>query len=206
VAVIPNGFDPSDYVADDGEPENVATYLGSYYAGRQDLDTALQAISSLRDHETRGALGVRFVCASSPALEQAINRSGLGARAHITGFVSNRDALTLLIRSRLLLVAGMGEAGARAPGARGVMPAKVFEYIGARRPILYVGDPKAEIAKLLQSCEGTAVVAAGDVSGAREAVVRLLGGPRPRLAQHLARFTRRELTRSLARELDRIAC
>jgi glycosyltransferase involved in cell wall biosynthesis len=203
VAVVTNGFDPADFsgLKSAGDDEMIITYLGTSYPGHQDLDTAVRAIGSLAREGALPRLRLRFVGKMPTGLREAIVESGLGDVVEATGFVSHEESLRHICRSTLLLHAGPTSVETNA--LRGIVPGKTFEYLGAGRPILFVGHPEGDAAKLLSALTSVKIVRPGDVEGARAAVLRLLeqgAPPRPCLLQ---RYTSRSVTGDLARVLDR---
>ena len=204
VHVIPNGFDPEDYPADE-VAENVVAYLGTYYPGRQDLDTAFRALAATGGPGAPGSLRLRFIGEYGPELEESAQRTGVQGRIEVTGFLPHKAALRALSRARMLLLAGPRDPGADDPITRGWIPAKAFEYLGARRPILYVGNVHSEVADLVRQSGTGEVVAPGDHVAATAAVHRLLAVPRPGLSETSKLFTRRALAGRLAGVLNQAA-
>jgi glycosyltransferase involved in cell wall biosynthesis len=203
VFVVTNGFDPEDY-PDHQELENVVAYLGTYYPGRQDLDTALGAFSELISQGMAPGLRFRFVGEYGPELHAAVRRAGLQEHVDVTGFFPHRAALRVLGNARLLLLLGSQSGAPIDPVARGWIPAKAFEYLGARRPVLYVGDVQSEVADILRQAGAGEIVAPGDHSGAKAAAVRLLARPQACRGDGISIFTRRALAARLALVLDEV--
>jgi glycosyltransferase involved in cell wall biosynthesis len=201
VHVIPNGFDPEDYPEDE-ETENVIAYLGTYYPDRQDLDTAFRALASARELGPTAPFRLRFIGEYGPEVEEGARRAGLQARIEVTGFLAHRSALKAMAQARMLLLAGPREPGTVDPITRGWIPAKAFEYLGARRAILYVGNVHSEVADLIRRSGAGEAVAPGDQVAATAAVRRLLALPRPEMSETSRAFTRRSLAGRLALVLN----
>ncbi len=93
------------------------------------------------------------------------------------------------------------------PGAERVAPAKVFEYLAVRRPILAV-LPEGEIARLVRDADPDSHRLPGDVAGIAEWLRGRLerrASPTPvGDATAIARFERRALTGELAALLDEL--
>jgi hypothetical protein len=203
VAVVTNGFDPADFSrlqsAEHGD--TIITYLGTYYPGHQDLGTAVRAIGSLAREGSLPRVRLRFVGKMPDGLRGVIVGSGLGDAVEVTGFVSHEESLRHICGSTLLLHAGTTSVEKKA--IRGHIPGKTFEYLGAGRPILFVGHSDGDAAKLLSMFTSVKIIKPGDVEGARAAVLSLLeqgAPPRPSLLQ---RYTSPSVTGDLARVLDR---
>jgi hypothetical protein len=201
VAVVPNGFDPQDY-PEGGAPEDVIAYLGTFYPGQQDLETVLDAAGRLIAGGELPATRLRFVGEYGPELAAAAARAGLAGRWEATGFVPHRAALGHLARARLLILAGVRDRSGDDPFVRGWIPAKAFEYVGARRPVLYVGNVHSEVAQLLRREAAAELVDPGDVPATMTALRRLLAQGASPPARDLSALTRQHRARQLARVLD----
>jgi glycosyltransferase involved in cell wall biosynthesis len=85
--------------------------------------------------------------------------------------VTRRESLAFQRDSEALLLL-IPDAGGR---GRGVLTAKVFEYLAAERPILAVVPPDGEAAKLIREAGAGVVVAPDDVEGMAAALRDLEG-------------------------------
>jgi hypothetical protein len=201
VEVVTNAFDPEDF----GEPapaEDALAYLGTYYPGRQDVETALEAAGALVCTGAAPSLRVKFIGDCPSALRPALQRAGLGDRTDETGFVPHREAVRHLARARVLTFGG--PVSCDSPALRGNVAAKVFEYLGARRPILMVGHPDSDVARMLRAFPHVETVPPGDVAGARSALLRLWTRDVLPGTAGLEPYTSRGVTGRLARLLDTV--
>ena len=202
VSVVSNGFDPGDYPQLEPPSRLTVTYLGTFYPDRQDLATALRALGALRRRGALADLTLRFVGRVPESLHRVLSEEALTAVVEGTGFVTHGEALAHLVSSSLLVLAGPALSRPDDP-LGGQIPAKVFEYLGARRPILLIGDPETDVARLLRDLPGTAVVEPGAVAVAEQAILALLAGPVPVDRGDLTPWTRRFLAGQLAEALER---
>jgi hypothetical protein len=177
--VLTNGFDPEDFPTTPAPANGVAAYLGTYYPGIQDLSTAIRAIGALAREES--GLRLRFIGDYPSVLRPEVEAAGLEARTDATGFIPHPLAVEELSRSSVLLLGGPTSADTVA--MRGNVAAKVFEYLGSRRPILMIGDPDTDVAGMLRPFARARVVGVGRVDEAVDALRELLragtapGGP-----------------------------
>ena len=200
VAVITNGYDSADIPARHPPKGFVVTHVGSLYPDRQDLSAVWPALAALRGSPGMEGLRLRFVGDLGPAVRREIETHGLGSLLEVTGFLPYRDALAEMAASSVLLVAGARD---QRPLLRGMIPAKVFEYLGTGLPVIYVGDPATDVAALLAGQPRCHRVPPGDVEAARSALrAASTEGPGERA---LGAFTRRELTGRLAGVLAGLA-
>lgn len=206
VEVITNGFDPEDFPDPPPPVGDTASHLGTYYPARQDLGTALRAVGEWRRTGALPNLRLRFIGSSVPAaLRPILDECGLAEATEVTGFLPHRESLRAVSQSRLLLLAGPAPDAARDAVERGWIAAKVFEYLGSGRPILYVGDPGADVARLLAPLRGVAFARPGDVETAGRAAAELLQRAEAREPAEIEPFTRRSLTARLAGLFDEVA-
>lgn len=144
-----NGFDPADFAGlecvEPLDPERLTiVHAGSIYAGRRDPAPLFAAMRALSD---KCAL-VRciFFHDSWGSIAALTRRHGLAHCVEIRDPVPRTDILRLERQADILL-----ECHWRDPAGDGVIPGKLFEYIGARRPILSLGSVTAEAAEIVRS-------------------------------------------------------
>lgn len=150
---IPNGFDPAHF-QDRLEPSPGFTILhaGGLYDKRpiRPLLEVLQAWFAAhpqRRNEVRVVLAGRF----TPEVAADIAASGLADRVELRGFLQHREVRQLMMTAsvNLLMIEQVASAAWLFTG-------KVFEYLGARRPILMLGPDPSPLAELVrQSGLGT---------------------------------------------------
>jgi len=200
VAVITNGFDSSDHPPLSPPTRFVITHVGSQYPNRQDLSAVWPALARLRRAGELPGLAVRFVGSIAPAVLAAVRGAGLGNALEVTGFLSHKEALAAMSRSTLLLLAGPRQVD---PTETGCIAGKVFEYLATGLPILYVGDPRMEVARMLAGQAGCHVIPAGDVDGVERVLRR--APHQGTVARDLAAYGRKALTARLAHIFDEVA-
>jgi len=200
VTVITNGFDPADFCGTPASSRPLATYVGTYYPDRQDLRTAIDALGELNRCGALPGLRIRFVGEFPASLRASLVAAGLADSAECTGFVAHREALAHMQESTVLLLAGPVSRAFPQSKVRGHIAAKVFEYLGSGRPILYVGEADCDVETLVGRFPGVACVRPGDALGAREAILSLIQrGSVER--QGMEAYDRRSLARRLAQIL-----
>lgn len=135
-AVILNGYDPEDFPAVATVPfaDGVVriTYTGQLYAGRRDPSPLFEAIARL------GPLGgkVKVIFhGPNPQLPMRLAEAhGVADMVQANGPVPYRDAIQAQCESDVLLLLTWND-----PRERGFCSGKLFEYVGARRPVLLIG-------------------------------------------------------------------
>jgi hypothetical protein len=133
--VIFNGFDAEDYDAIPAAPDPHGlhiVYTGSIYERWQSPQPLFDALALMR--ESAGDIRVAFYGSSRPFLQQ------LAAAAGVTALVEIHDAIPY---AQVVAVQKSADALLHLlwndPSQPGVYNAKIYEYLGARRPILAVG-------------------------------------------------------------------
>jgi hypothetical protein len=139
VATILNGFDPDDYRLAPDETEVGAAddalsivYTGAIYAGRRDPTPVFEAIRRLG----RDAAGVcvRFYGTAPEHVLPLARRCGVEDQVEVLPSVPYRESVRCQQAADALLLLQWND-----PKEQGNVPAKLFEYLAARRPILGLG-------------------------------------------------------------------
>jgi hypothetical protein len=135
---IPNGFDPAEVNTVPGKLTDkfTITYTGNLYPGKQSPEPLFAA---LRDLITEGSMDagdieVRFHGIEAGWIDKQAERYGLTGIVRQLGIVPREIALNRQRESQLLLLLKWND-----PNQRVTYPAKIFEYLAARRPVLAVG-------------------------------------------------------------------
>lgn len=204
VHVLPNWADGADVrpVPPDANAFRRGLGLGDrrvvLYSGNlgraHDLETLVELARRCRDRDD-----VAFVFVGGGARRDVVEAA---ARE-----LSNVRLLPFVARDRLAesLSAGDVHLVSQTPETLGLMePSKLYGILAAGRPALYVGPPDSEVARTIVREGAGAVVANGDVEGARLALDRLLrDGPTSAhvRAAFEARHDRRVRTSAIGRVL-----
>jgi glycosyltransferase involved in cell wall biosynthesis len=155
VALAMNGFAPADMP--DDLPAPAATdgplrilYTGIIYPGYRDPVPLFQAIALLGAQ--RDDVVVEFIGADLAPVARLAAAAGIEDRVHIAPPVAYRESLRLQSRADILLHLQWND-----PRESGTISGKLFEYLGARRPVLGLGYDRGEVAALLAE-QGRGVV------------------------------------------------
>ncbi|MEW6323897.1 MAG: sugar transferase [Nitrospirota bacterium] len=112
------------------------------------------------------------------------------------------------------LSAGAAHLVTLQPGLEGVMvPSKLYSALAAGRPVIFIGPPASEAARLIEKAACGYIVAPGDVGGCAAALTALADSPEAarRLGENGRRYFDEHLDRRLAAErfsglLGRVRC
>ncbi len=134
--VVTNGFDPCDLPAVEvprrREGPLSIGHFGEIYEGRRDPTVLFRAIASLG--WSRADVVVRFHGPNLRPIAEIARREGVEDLVDLQPLVPHVEALRLQQETDLLLLLLWNH-----PAEHGVIPGKLFEYIGARRPIVAIG-------------------------------------------------------------------
>lgn len=212
LVVIPNGFEEQTFADAERMPRPPATgrrYLlhsGTIYPGA-DRDPT-QLFDALRGLLAAGAIGpdnfeVRL---RNPSNTEYFKRlaleRGVGSIVSILPSLPYREALAeMLAADGLLLLQGITSNPA--------VPAKCYEYLRARRPILALVHPDGETARTLRSAGIADMASLTDSSGIRALLARWLAsdsasGFGTATPAAVAAYSRGRLATRLAEELDAV--
>lgn len=149
VAVITNGFDPEDYCdppitglgphADD--TLNII-YTGMIYSGKQDITPLFSALAKLRDPNK---VHVYFYGRYLNELTQLASQYGVEHMITVLPAIPHKQAIQMQMQADILLLLLWND-----PAERGIYTGKLFEYFGARHPILAIGAHRDAASELIQ--------------------------------------------------------
>lgn len=149
-AIVLNGFDPSDYPARE-EPRAATTsaalrilYTGVVYEGRQDPSPLFAALKELGPEMK--AVEISFYGSFLQKVRELVAVYGIESVVSVNDPVPYRQSLQMQTEADVLLLLLWND-----PEHKGVYTGKLFEYIGAGRPILAVGNRGDVAAELIQS-------------------------------------------------------
>ncbi|HOT95966.1 MAG TPA: glycosyltransferase family 4 protein [bacterium] len=201
---LPNGFDAADLAGIPPKPKApgfTLIYTGSLY-GNRNPRSLLRALEQLVEEQFAPleALHIRLVGRVGEAILQEIAASPAGRFFDHIPYVSHAESLQYLLAAdaALLIIDD-------SPANRGILTGKLFEYIGARLPILALA-PEGEASTLIRRHGLGFCIPPGDSEGIAAVLRRLLRKEYPRHQEQgedaRRLFERREQTRQLAALFD----
>lgn len=201
VTVMPNGFDPEDFVESATPPnEFLIVHTGTLTKKRNGLPF-LKSVKKLVESRRidRQVVKVRLVGWVDPFYTLMIEKEGLSDIVELLPYASHTESVEHLMSSSLLWL----------PVGKGEIPGKVYEYLGSKKPIIATA-PEGDCAELIRTTHSGTAVDPNDLSGISEALVdyyRLFLEGKLRLEGHeaLQKFNRINQTRILANLFDEIA-
>lgn len=146
---IPNGFDPleiSTISSNELTNDFTITYTGTLHGCKMDPSPLFKAISELISEGCLNPsdLKIRFYGIPERCLEVLTERYGVREIVKQYGYVSREESLKRQRESQILLLLNWSHIE-----GHGVYTGKLFEYLAAQRPILYLGKSGGVIEKIL---------------------------------------------------------
>jgi glycosyltransferase involved in cell wall biosynthesis len=211
--LIANGYDEENFLAAQrrvpvkakADGPLVLVHSGILYPYERDPRALLAALVRLRHKQKLPARGLRIVLRATGHDEyhrKLIAEHGVADIVAVEPAVPYVDALAEMMAAHGLIVV-------QASVNNHLIPAKIYEYLRAGRPILALTDPRGDTATLLRDAGLDAIAPLDD----SEAIERVLGGFLAQLEDGSAPFvkpadaqrhSRKGRTAELARVLDEI--
>jgi glycosyltransferase involved in cell wall biosynthesis len=209
VVTITNGYDPEDFkhVTTKKDKEKfLIIYTGSLY-GLQTSKQFLIALKRLIEEKTelQNQLQVLFAGLPSKQAVFLIEKYGLKNVVKLLGYKSHKESVKLMLNADvLLLIMSSGEVYDAKTGPLRI-PAKVFEYLGARKPILAI-IPEGTVADMIISTRSGVIVPPRDTGAIAQAIFKLFqewkSGTLKIAESDVSEYDRKILTQKLANILQ----
>ncbi len=144
---VPNGYDSSDFPAVECAENDkfTVTYTGSLY-GRRNPAGFFAAIESLIEQGKVNPKDIRlqFIGRFGAEVEEMYGKVSFRDSIVTHGYVPHRKSIEFLLKSdALLLIVDESKE------SQEIVPGKVYEYIGVKKPIIAIAPQNSAIAKLL---------------------------------------------------------
>ncbi|GAB1429890.1 glycosyltransferase [Ignavibacteria bacterium] len=201
---VPNGFDSNDFPAIRTERNDVftLTYAGSMY-GRRNPSLLFEAIEKLlaAGKITVADFRLRFVGRFGDEVKEMFEKASFRRSIEIIPYLPHEESVKALMSSdALLLIVDEAKESAE------IVPGKVFEYIGVKKPVLAVAPIDGAVAGILRETKCGIAVEQGDAEGCARAFLGFLHGssdfaPNVEAVKH---YERREAAKKLADILNAI--
>jgi hypothetical protein len=208
--VIPNGFDEEDYYEEISQTDKFTiTYTGNIYPGKRDPEPLLKAIALLKraGKIKPDNFELRFFGNNvKQCLNNLVDKYDINNLVILNGPISFKESIERQKESSVLLLLSWND-----PKDVGTLTGKIYEYLGAKRPILALAYEGGEIARLLH--ETSCGVVVNDLEGIKNVITKWLEEYQfnQKIKSYYApnndmitKYTRREQARHLAEALDAI--
>lgn len=205
--VVTNGFDPADFEAE-GEvaidKDLVIAHIGSMNPDRNPFilwDALAQIID--RQPEIRERIKVKLIGPTDFEVFDYAEKKGLRDRIEHIAHLPHKEVMRHLQHTPYLLLPLNNT-----PNIDGVIPGKLYEYMAANRPIICIGKPDGDAARIIKESNSGKVFDFDDEAGLlkylEEAIGRLDNSNAVEEERRIDQFSRRSLAGNMAALLDRM--
>lgn len=158
---VPNGFDSNDFPTIRAERNDVFTftYTGSMY-GRRNPALLFSAIEYLLSNAkiTADDFRIRFIGRFGDEVKEMFEKASFRGSIEIIPYLPHEESVKALMSSdALLLIVDEAKESAE------IVPGKVFEYIGVKKPILAIAPIDGAVAEILRETGSGTAVEQGDM-------------------------------------------
>jgi len=159
IQVITNGFDPADFQNRSTSLDNKFSicHIGSMNKDRNPHVLWEVLASKIKDDEFSKKLVIRLIGQVDHSILQSIDDHGLTKYLEHLSFVPHHEVIDKIMEAYLLLLPVNDT-----PNSMGVVPGKLFEYIGAKRPIIGIGPLEGDSSKILADSGAGKMIAYDD--------------------------------------------
>ncbi|MFH1160629.1 MAG: glycosyltransferase [bacterium] len=206
--VITNGFDTEDIPAGPPpEPDRKFSiaHIGTLVSTRNPV-SLWSALSTLVKTTPgfREDLEIKLVGKIDHTVSESLETSGLTGFLNRIPYLPHDQVITCQRQSQVLLLI-INDT----PNAKMILTGKFFEYLAAQRPILSLGPPDGDAAKILQETGAGFIAGHGDQATLQEHILtyynRFKKGTLQAESRNIGSYSRKELTQKLVDVLNRIS-
>lgn len=204
-SILPNGYEPSDF---DHNPPQKSSYFTILHSGNlnatqnpevlwQSLQEILKGNPSLKNR-----VQIQLIGGTAPEISQAVQNRQIGEIVEFQPFMPHAEITKKIQQADLLL-----SVIPNVTDNKGIVLSKNFEYIGSGKPILIIGPPDCDIAKIMENFSNSKVCDYHDVESCKEFILKNIqnwqnGLPSLSPVALREKFSRFQLTRELAAIFD----
>jgi glycosyltransferase involved in cell wall biosynthesis len=202
INLLTNGYDPADIPTGFSPKEKEAGKLHMVYSGIIDaIRNPIPLMEALKAEFEGGVEKVKWTFVgkvSEQVLAYVKQDAWLSERIHFAGYVSHGEVFGFYAKADVLVLILTDTKN-----AQGNIPGKLFEYLATGVPVLALGDPEGDSAKILKDAGAGEVLAHADKAGIRKQLRALMNDATGKIkASDLEKFSRQNLSHQLAKILN----
>lgn len=156
IKVIPNGYDETDFLQENSRKKTdkfIISYIGSL-SPLYETKTFVAALQQL-PNAVKEKLKLRFVGGAYANLVAQLDK--IGIEIEWLGYATHKNAISYMQAADMLLLLLPDQ-----PENKGILTGKLFEYMASGKPVLMIGFPDGDAAKILNQYENEGVFAFGE--------------------------------------------
>jgi glycosyltransferase involved in cell wall biosynthesis len=211
IDTITNGFDSEDFknltVKKDKE-KFVIVYAGSLY-GQRTGEKFFAALKKLIEKNPELQTKIEVLFAGLPGKQAVflVEKFELEKVVKLLGYKSHQESLTLMANADVLLLIMSSDEVNDAKIGTLTIPGKVFEYLGAKRPILAI-VPRGPAADIINSTKTGVIVPPQNTDVIARAIFKLFqewkSGTLEIVESDVSEYDRKALTQKLAKVFQQV--
>ena len=201
IHVITNGYDEGYEKPEVLDSQFTISHIGSLLSKRNPENLWKVLAGLVQEQPEFGKnLRLQLIGLVSEDVLDSLEKHGLSSYVDRIDYVSHNEAIRYQKKSQVLLLLEID-----AEESRGIIPGKLFEYMAAKRPVLAVGPREWEAGELIRSTAAGMVFSYQEESGLKKVILEWFQEYQSDSLNvkdtQIAQFSRRELTRNLAKLL-----
>ncbi len=198
--VITNGYDEAD-ITEDYLPDKerfTISHIGLMNKDRNHL-VFWEALSELTKEDPIFAekLNIQFVGKADSSLLTTIDEYGMRNWVTFTDYIPHKEVLKVQKKSHVLYIPASNVFSSKLQ-----LPAKLFEYMAVKRPVLCVGDEDSDVALIIKDTQCGLVSGFTDKARLKENLktlfLRFKAGEFATQPKNIEQYSRRNLTEKLS--------
>jgi glycosyltransferase involved in cell wall biosynthesis len=171
VEVVTNGFDPDDFseIEYHKQEKFELVHLGSMNKDRNPVKLwkVLSALCN-EDDLFKNALKIILIGQTDYSVFESLIEFNLFNQAEKIDYLPHELAMAAAANAAVLLLPLNNT-----PNVQGIIPGKLFEYLALQRPILCIGPPEGDSAKIILESKAGMVAGFNDEEGMKSAIKKL---------------------------------
>ncbi len=205
IQVITNGFDEADFTS---APPPLTKNFTICHVGSMNKDrnpvVLWQALSQLLKEKNalKDVLEIVLIGQVDFSILQSIEQFGLTPYLNKIDFLPHKKVVHELRKMQVLLLPINNT-----PNVAGVLPGKLYEYLGARRPIICIGPSDSDAAKIIEDTQGY-MHGYTDTLELEKTIIQLFNNFQKNTlninTQKISQFSRKELAKNYCLQLDQL--
>ena len=195
---IPNGYDPDDFT--EQAPVNPKkfriVYIGSINPARNP-EVLWHVLKELtKDPAFAEELEILLIGKTDISVRKSLKEKDLEKYTVLQDYLPHEDIFRVEREAAVLLLLIN-----RTSNAKGIITGKIFEYLTSGRPVLSIGPPDGEAARILEETNTGTTVAPDDQEALKKTILNLFAAYKKGLLmtepRNLEKFSRKTLTQKM---------
>tara|TARA_B100000579_G_C22412490_1_gene656958 strand:- start:9 stop:641 length:633 start_codon:yes stop_codon:yes gene_type:complete len=200
---LPNGYDSEDYPLYFKQTLTKDFKIGHFglYNELRDHKILWQTLSELTNSIKEFKLDLKLFFAGEVHNDFMNNLKcyNLSEKIEYHSYINHSEAIHNMLKCDLLLV-----TQGKTKSVLGRIPAKVFEYLKARRPILAIGKKNSDLDKLLSNISYAYFIDYNNTNRLKDVILEIYNSRNVNyeFSDHISHFSRKNQAKQLAKEIN----